>query len=57
MKTYIMCWNPGISSAKLFDYNAARNKWPGGFRGDWSIYVQNRPRGCMKRFLLSNCVN
>ena len=38
MKTYIMRWNPGISSAKLFNYNAARNKWPGGFCGDWSIY-------------------
>lgn len=38
MKTYIMRWNPGISSSKIERYNEAREMWPDGFCGDWSIY-------------------
>lgn len=38
MSTYIMRWNPGISSSKIKDFREAREKWPEGFRGDWSIY-------------------
>ena len=38
MATYIMRWNPGISSSKIEDFRAARAKWPQGFQGDWSIY-------------------
>lgn len=38
MKTYIMRWNPGISSSKMEDFRKALKKWPDGFRGDWSIY-------------------
>lgn len=38
MKTYIMRWNPGISSSKIERYNEAREMWPDGFYGDWSIY-------------------
>ncbi len=33
-----MRWNPGISSSKIEDFRKAREKWPDGFRGDWSIY-------------------
>lgn len=38
MSTFIMRWNPGISSSKIGDYRNARKKWPDGFCGDWSIY-------------------
>lgn len=38
MKTYIMRWNPGISSSKIEDFREALKKWPNGFCGDWSIY-------------------
>ena len=38
MATYIMRWNPGISSSKIEDFREARAKWPEGFCGDWSIY-------------------
>lgn len=37
-KTYIMRWNPGISSSKIKDYCEAMDKWPNGFNGNWSIY-------------------
>lgn len=38
MKTYVMRWNPGISSSKIENFRAALKDWPQGFRGDWSIY-------------------
>ncbi len=38
MSTYIMRWNPSISSSKIEEFNAAREKWPEGFCGNWSIY-------------------
>ncbi|MGN1248338.1 MAG: hypothetical protein ACI4UO_07090 [Paludibacteraceae bacterium] len=38
MKTYIMRWNPGISSAKIEDFRTAREKWTKGFQSNWSIY-------------------
>ncbi len=38
MSTYIMRWNPAISSSKISAFEAARKKWPEGFRGNWSIY-------------------
>lgn len=38
MSTFIMRWNPAISSSKIESYNAAREKWPMGFCGNWSIY-------------------
>ena len=38
MSTYIMRWNPAISSSKIDEFRAAREKWPDGFCGDWSIY-------------------
>lgn len=33
-----MRWNPAISSSKIDAFQAAREKWPDGFLGDWSIY-------------------
>jgi len=33
-----MRWNPVISSSKIEDFRAAIEKWPAGFRGNWSIY-------------------
>ena len=33
----IMRWNPA-SSSKISAFDAARKKWPEGFRGNWSIY-------------------
>lgn len=38
MNTFIMRWNPGISSSSIEDFRAAKEKWPDGFQGDWSIY-------------------
>ncbi len=38
MSTYIMRWNPGISSGKIEDFRKAREKWPEGFCWNWSIY-------------------
>ena len=38
MSTFIMRWNPCISSSKIEDFRAAREKWPIGFSGNWSIY-------------------
>lgn len=38
MATFIMRWNPGISSANLDNYMEARNTFPGGFRWNWSIF-------------------
>ena len=38
MSTYVMRWNPGISSGKIEDFRKAREKWPEGFCWNWSIY-------------------
>lgn len=38
MSTYIMRWNPDISSSKIDDFRKARKKWPEGFCGNWSIH-------------------
>ena len=38
MSTYIMRWNPSISSSKIEKYREAREQWPMGFYGNWSIY-------------------
>ncbi len=38
MSTYIMRWNPGISSSKIGDFRKAMEKWSDGFCGNWSIY-------------------
>lgn len=37
-RTFIMRWNPGISSSKIDDFRQARQKWPDGFDYNWSIY-------------------
>ena len=37
-RTYLMRWNPGISSFKLKDYKQATTECPEGFMLDWSIY-------------------
>lgn len=37
-KTFIMRWNPGISSSNLEGFREARQKWPDGFQYNWSIY-------------------
>lgn len=33
-----MRWNPSISSSKIEDFRKAREKWPYGFCGNWSIF-------------------
>ena len=38
MNTYIMRWNPSISSSKIEEFREAMDKWPGGFCYNWSIY-------------------
>lgn len=38
MNTYIMRWNPGISSSKIEDYREAAKAYPEGFCGVGSIY-------------------
>lgn len=37
-KTYLLRWNPAISSFTLDSYRDAISKFPDGFRMDWSIY-------------------
>ncbi|MCQ2127020.1 MAG: UvrD-helicase domain-containing protein [Bacteroidaceae bacterium] len=37
-KTYLLRWNPTISSFKLEAYRDAVRKYPNGFGSDWSIY-------------------
>ena len=37
-KTYLLRWNPGISSFKLETYREATTECPDGFGFDWSIY-------------------
>ena len=37
-KTYLLRWNPGISSFKLETYREATTECPNGFGFDWSIY-------------------
>ncbi len=37
-KTYLLRWNPAISSFKLDDYRKATTECPDGFGFDWSIY-------------------
>ena len=38
-KTYLLRWNPTISSFKLDDYRDVLSKYPGGFSGmNWSVY-------------------
>lgn len=37
-KTYLLRWNPGISSFKLETYRKATTECPDGFGFDWSIY-------------------
>lgn len=43
-RTYILRWNPAISSSKLKDLCKAARKWPDGFQGDWSIYEWQHAR-------------
>ena len=38
MATYIMRWNPSISSCRIEDFREAMAKWPQVFRSNWSIY-------------------
>lgn len=38
MSTYVMRWNPAISSSRIADYNQARALYPDGFMCNWSIY-------------------
>lgn len=38
MSTYIMRWNPAISSAKIEEIRDAIKKFPNGFYGNWSLY-------------------
>ncbi len=38
MSTYVMRWNPEISSSKIEDFRKAREQWPDGFCSNWSIY-------------------
>ena len=42
-----MRWNPAISSSKIESYNAAREKWPMGFCGNWSIYEWEKAKKVM----------
>ena len=37
-KTYLLRWNPGISSFKLETYRQATTECPDGFGFDWSVY-------------------
>ena len=37
-KTYLLRWNPAISSFKMEAYKEARETYPGGFGMDWSIH-------------------
>lgn len=37
-KTYLLRWNPGISSFKLHDYRRAITRYPDGFHFNWSVY-------------------
>ncbi len=37
-KTYLLRWNPTISSFKLDSYRKAIKEYPDGFGSDWSIY-------------------
>ncbi len=38
MSTFIMRWNPSISSSKIEEFREAMTKWPQGFCYNWSIY-------------------
>lgn len=38
MSTFIMRWNPAISSSKIDRFREAMRKWSQGFCGNWSIY-------------------
>ena len=37
-KTYLLRWNPAISSYTLNDYRNDMEEYPDGFRSNWSIY-------------------
>ena len=37
-KTYILKWNPAISSLKMEDYRNACKKCPDGFEASWDIF-------------------
>ena len=37
-KTYLLRWNPTISSFRLDDYREATTQCPNGFRMNWSVY-------------------
>ena len=37
-KTYLLRWNPTISSFKLDEYRRATTEYPDGFRFNWSVY-------------------
>lgn len=43
-KTYLLRWNPTISSFKLDDYRKAIKDYPEGFGCDWSIYEFEKAR-------------
>lgn len=38
VRTFILRWNPDISSTKLEDLQHAARKFPDGFGSDWSVY-------------------
>ena len=37
-KTYLLRWNPGISSFTLDEYRLATTRYPDGFHFNWSVY-------------------
>ncbi|MBQ3636639.1 MAG: hypothetical protein II951_13640 [Bacteroidales bacterium] len=37
-KTYLLRWNPGISSFKIETYKMLTKKYPEGFKMNWSVY-------------------
>lgn len=41
-KTYILRWNPAISSFKLEEYRDALNRFSNGWGGNWSVYEYNK---------------
>ncbi len=51
-KTYILRWNPGISSFKMENYRDALERFPGGFKIDWSIYEWKQARKGDRYYML-----
>lgn len=51
-KTYLLRWNPQISSFRIEDYREATSLYPDGFQMNWSVYEWENARKGDRYYML-----